>query len=139
MVLVKSLVQVMWWQIYDFFIQKFCISLSPSFILFIFRLSQNISIYLHTFINIFISIYLYPISISIHLYIHVYVCIYMYMYIYNIHIYIHIYVYIYIYIYIHVYIYIYNICIRSICGQHLFRSLRAHQHSSDQMNIYIYK
>ena len=35
-------------------------------------------------------------------------------------------------IYIYIYIYIY---IRSICGQQLFRSLRAHQRSSDQMKI----
>ena len=40
------------------------------------------------------------------------------------------YIYIYIYIYIHIYIYI-----GSICGQQLFRSLRAHQRSSDQMKI----
>ena len=45
------------------------------------------------------------------------------------------YIYIYIYInilYTHIYIYIY---IRSICRQQLFRSLRAHQYSSDQMKI----
>ena len=34
--------------------------------------------------------------------------------------------------YIYIYIYIY---IRSICGQQLFRSLKAHQRSSDQMKI----
>ena len=38
----------------------------------------------------------------------------------------------YIYIYIYIYLYIY---IRSICGQQRFHSLRAHQHSSDQMKI----
>ena len=40
------------------------------------------------------------------------------------------------YVYIHIYIYIYiYIYIRSICGQQLFCSLRAHQRSSDQMKI----
>ena len=34
--------------------------------------------------------------------------------------------------YVYIYIYIY---IRSICGQQLLRSLRAHQRSSDQMKI----
>ena len=42
----------------------------------------------------------------------------------------YIYIYICIYIYIHIYIYI-----GSICGQQVFRSLRAHQRSSDQMKI----
>ena len=46
------------------------------------------------------------------------------------------YIYIYIYthhiLYIYIYIYIY---IRSICRQQLFRSLRAHQYSSDQKKI----
>ena len=61
-------------------------------------------------------------------------CIYMHICIY-IYIYIYIYVYVlHIYIYIQVYIYIY-IYIRSICGQQLFRSVRAHQPSSDQMKI----
>ena len=41
-----------------------------------------------------------------------------------------IYIYIYIYIYIHIHIHI-----GSICRQQLFRSLRAHQRSSDQMKI----
>ena len=49
--------------------------------------------------------------------------------------YIYIYMYICIYIYIYIYIYITYICIRSICGQQPFRSLRAHQHSSDQMKV----
>ena len=62
---------------------------------------------------------------------YIYICIYIYMYI-NIYIYIYKYIYIYIYIYIYVYMYKY---IRSICGQQLFRSLRAHQRSSDQMKI----
>ena len=57
------------------------------------------------------------------------------------YIYIYIYIYIYTYInyinisiyqYISIYIYTY---IRSICGQQLFRSLRADQRSSDQMKI----
>ena len=38
----------------------------------------------------------------------------------------------YIYVYIYIYIYIY---MQSICGQQPFHSLRAHQHSSDQMKI----
>ena len=38
------------------------------------------------------------------------------------------------YIYTHIYLYIY-IYIRSICRQQLFRSLRAHQYSSDQNKI----
>ena len=42
-----------------------------------------------------------------------------------------VYMYIYIYIYIYIFIYIYI----SICGQQPFRSLRAHQRSSDQMKI----
>ena len=42
------------------------------------------------------------------------------------------YIYIYQDIYIYIYMYIY---IRSICRQQLFRSLRAHQYSSDQMKI----
>ena len=66
--------------------------------------------------------------------------IYIYMYIY---IYINIYVHYYIYIIINIIIYIYiiYIYIRSISGQQLFHSLRAHQPNSDQMmNIYkIYK
>ena len=45
------------------------------------------------------------------------------------------YIYIYIYIYI-LYIYLYTcMYIGSICGQQLFRSLKAHQRSSDQMRI----
>ena len=60
------------------------------------------------------------------------------------YIYVHVYIYIYIYIcisiytciYIYIYIYIYTyIYIGSICRQQLFRSLRAHQRSSDQMKI----
>ena len=53
---------------------------------------------------------------------------------YIIYIYIYIYMYIYVYIYIYMYIYIY-VYIRSICTQQLFRSLRAHQYSSDQKKI----
>ena len=47
--------------------------------------------------------------------------------------------------YIYYILHIYNIhiyvcmCIRSICGQQLFRSLRPHQRSSDQMKIYYQK
>ena len=36
-------------------------------------------------------------------------------------------------VYIYIYIYTY---MRSICGQQLFRTLRAHQRSSDQMKIF---
>ena len=50
-------------------------------------------------------------------------CVYIYIYIYrDTHIYTH----------THIYIYIYT---HTICIQQLFRSLRAHQHSSDQMKI----
>ena len=39
--------------------------------------------------------------------------------------------------YIYIYIYVYNVYmyIRSICGEQLFRSLGAHQYSSDQKKI----
>ena len=50
----------------------------------------------------------------------------------NIYIYMSMNMYIYIYTYIRIYIHIY---IRSIYRQQLFRSLRAHQHSSDQKKI----
>ena len=52
-----------------------------------------------------------------------------------IYIYIHIYIYIYMYIYIYIYVYNVYMYIRSICGQQLFRSLGAHQYSSDQKKI----
>ena len=62
-------------------------------------------------------------------------CFYIYTYSY-IYIYMNMYIYIYIYIYIYKYIRIYiHTYIRSIYRQQLFRSLRAHQHSSDQKKI----